>query len=678
MFLRLTKIAEPQNTRNDHDRIPSPVFPSQTRSTSPAHSHVPRKQSPLATPPLRPESPAESQSQPEPEMPPSNTLDLGHLPQTTFQQPQKRAPSNLSHSRPKPRPIDSSAASWYLLCFEPDTGLTCLDELGVFSETSNPPAMAVQLAPSSTSVEEPSIHPSIQSATLQSKSSRPSSPNGKAGSGALLRPYQIKRNQSSPGPQSRLDPQARSGTNTSLSPNFNFPATNASRNDPYSQTRRANTTPLISQPKSRKHGGSQEKLGIVGLFRRKSSKSLSKRDISSPGSRPAENIPSMPSLTVAKLSAGADNESQDSPVKLDLHGQPLPSGPAPPRPARPDAVDLPGNLQISEVLSVPHPLNVETTPSPTTRPDPKAEKESKLAAARNSDALVYLNTVSTSPERLQSSSGAGLPQIIEDDDIGDSHETKHPPPSAWPSGRLRSLSRGDSSARPTLELLPPLPRLATSQDQMNLNSQHTPSESLSSDGGSRFGFDGRTDSSVSSPPTSNASSLSQWKPSLEDQIAQLDQGSEPFQHGQHPRRAANFSRPRLTEPASPVLADTRPTNLPNLDSPTDPAIQNGRIAHEVVDSTMETPDSPSVQSPDSTSPLSISKHEDPLHRPERWPPVSTTPEFPLDLNRRPSLVRRKTSNTPKGPCKGCGLTITGRSVKAADGRLTGRYHRECE
>lgn len=33
--------------------------------------------------------------------------------------------------------------------------------------------------------------------------------------------------------------------------------------------------------------------------------------------------------------------------------------------------------------------------------------------------------------------------------------------------------------------------------------------------------------------------------------------------------------------------------------------------------------------------------------------------------------------TSKGPCRGCGEQIIGKSISSADGRLTGRYHKQC-
>ena len=47
--------------------------------------------------------------------------------------------------------------------------------------------------------------------------------------------------------------------------------------------------------------------------------------------------------------------------------------------------------------------------------------------------------------------------------------------------------------------------------------------------------------------------------------------------------------------------------------------------------------------------------------------------------RRPTTAGRQSSrpSTSKGNCKGCGEVIKGKSVSSADGRLTGRYHKQC-
>ncbi|KAI5790886.1 hypothetical protein FPQ18DRAFT_337309 [Pyronema domesticum] len=47
------------------------------------------------------------------------------------------------------------------------------------------------------------------------------------------------------------------------------------------------------------------------------------------------------------------------------------------------------------------------------------------------------------------------------------------------------------------------------------------------------------------------------------------------------------------------------------------------------------------------------------------------------IPRVPSAMGHKRSQTSKGPCRGCGEQIFGKSISSADGRLTGRYHKPC-
>ncbi|POS83550.1 hypothetical protein EPUL_006270 [Erysiphe pulchra] len=61
-------------------------------------------------------------------------------------------------------------------------------------------------------------------------------------------------------------------------------------------------------------------------------------------------------------------------------------------------------------------------------------------------------------------------------------------------------------------------------------------------------------------------------------------------------------------------------------------------------------------------------------------PVDRVAQSGLPSNRSPRFQTRSTSDKPrlpKGMCKGCGEDIYGKSVLSADGRLTGRYHKEC-
>ncbi|KAL3476920.1 hypothetical protein BJX99DRAFT_227173 [Aspergillus californicus] len=65
--------------------------------------------------------------------------------------------------------------------------------------------------------------------------------------------------------------------------------------------------------------------------------------------------------------------------------------------------------------------------------------------------------------------------------------------------------------------------------------------------------------------------------------------------------------------------------------------------------------------------------------PERPPPIPEEDSHvggPLARSATEPTPRPRQSR-PRGPCRGCGETIMGKSISSADGRLTGRYHRGC-
>ena len=62
-------------------------------------------------------------------------------------------------------------------------------------------------------------------------------------------------------------------------------------------------------------------------------------------------------------------------------------------------------------------------------------------------------------------------------------------------------------------------------------------------------------------------------------------------------------------------------------------------------------------------------------RPHSPQPVPPPPPIPHGVPTGQPPARRGTSARPL--CRGCGMVIEGRSVKAADGRLTGRWHKAC-
>jgi hypothetical protein len=117
-------------------------------------------------------------------------------------------------------------------------------------------------------------------------------------------------------------------------------------------------------------------------------------------------------------------------------------------------------------------------------------------------------------------------------------------------------------------------------------------------------------------------------------------------HGEHEAYEAET----LTPPKPPLLDH-------EVDSPTDPAFQNGRLTPVErlgLHHTQTTPELP-AQTP-----------IQPANNPEQ------------DPKRRP-MLRSKTTGSNKGQCRGCSKIIGAnqKSVSSADGRLTGRYHKEC-
>jgi hypothetical protein len=203
-------------------------------------------------------------------------------------------------------------------------------------------------------------------------------------------------------------------------------------------------------------------------------------------------------------------------------------------------------------------------------------------------------------------------------------DTSRPPPPRAPS-----LIRPRVDGR--LDDAPPVPVNINLAAEFGIgNPYHTPSESQSSNASGSS--NASKASSTSSPPLSAGPKQSRRRPSdtpkvdvlmvdLQSSMAQLD----PREVRTSPPRNRQYA-PGLQPPNNPFM--------PSPESPMDPAIQGGRL-------------SPS-----------------PSRNAER---LRTAPE------NKPA--RRPT--TAKGTCKGCGEPIKGPSVKSADGRLTGRYHKQC-
>ncbi|CZR53012.1 related to PXL1 LIM domain-containing protein that localizes to sites of polarized growth, required for selection and/or maintenance of polarized growth sites [Phialocephala subalpina] len=180
------------------------------------------------------------------------------------------------------------------------------------------------------------------------------------------------------------------------------------------------------------------------------------------------------------------------------------------------------------------------------------------------------------------------------------------------------------------------------------NPYHTPNDSSSSSTSAYS--EGSKASSRSSPPRSIGPGRSRRQGSDTTQMdvlmADLQSSMEELQPTEI---AAKPSPPRMKQQyARPLqLPPSLDSSMLSPESPMDPAIQGGRL-----------------------SPV-------PRNQARSLSPARSEPQ--VEPLRRPTTAGRQSSrpSTSKGNCKGCGEAIKGKSVSSADGRLTGRYHKQC-
>ncbi|KAL3452958.1 hypothetical protein BJX65DRAFT_158272 [Aspergillus insuetus] len=139
-------------------------------------------------------------------------------------------------------------------------------------------------------------------------------------------------------------------------------------------------------------------------------------------------------------------------------------------------------------------------------------------------------------------------------------------------------------------------------------------------------------------------SMSRRKPSDESRLGPVAEDRQI-----EPQAKTNLVLDEALHTESPTTLEPPriPESLFSPDSPTDPALVGGGLSL--------IPERP---------PLPPVAHE--VHEPRPMITRSATEPAP-----RPQQPR------PRGPCRGCGETIMGKSISSADGRLTGRYHRAC-
>nr|POE56899.1 paxillin-like protein 1 [Quercus suber] len=277
-------------------------------------------------------------------------------------------------------------------------------------------------------------------------------------------------------------------------------------------------------------------------------------------------------------------------------------------------------------------------------------------------------------------------------------------PSKAPQFRPRTSSR--AALRPDLRLeeAPPVPKpvLQTKDD-----TTHSPSDSSSSMASVMRSENNST--SDRSPIGSAASSFDAFSP-LSYTSGQYEEDTKMTVPGlsvkpmQRPDDRAdqtlarspprNFARPappkQLALVAGPDDAPRPPMQFANptpTESPADPMLLTGKAYQPPIGGPpirpmpIRTATSPNFGEPQpapssalpstprgpmrSKSNASLSDYRSPG-------PAPPVPQGPA----RPPMPSRRPTNG-KASCRGCGLVIEGKSIKAADGRLTGRWHKAC-
>ncbi|KAF2838090.1 hypothetical protein M501DRAFT_853359 [Patellaria atrata CBS 101060] len=344
----------------------------------------------------------------------------------------------------------------------------------------------------------------------------------------------------------------------------------------------------------------------------------------------------------------------------DKLGLPNPRPGPPPRPVRTDSIDgFIQQLQDEGRRLSPEPLNSDgrsrTFPQrkessdEVARPLPAARRPSEPSSESRLTIDEALSSSLPSPKYGTSlGSKASFPNLLS----------------------IRKSSQNSSGDRSK-----PLPAPAPLHVQQ-LRTFHNPTGSASSDDSS-YVSDARSFSSVSTPPPSESSSLGR-RPSRPN----FDTSPQKLKESEKANSAlltdllslpANINRKNTPEPLVQPPQIRAFSEVP--ESPMDPAIQRGlfsqrRPSRDAVPPIPRMSEKRTISSvPEQPAIPAVPTAPKQLPTPPPEPARSLTPKAADSLNRRPTTARAK--------CRGCNEVIIGKSVKAADGRLTGRYHKQC-
>ena len=405
-------------------------------------------------------------------------------------------------------------------------------------------------------------------------------------------------------------------------------------------------------------------------------------------------------------------------LRAKSHGSPMSSEPLPPR--------LRGTDNVMNPPPVPE-FVPKKPPSDYSRPGDNSDSFSLQAQNHNnglgsteSASKTVLDSAAINHKRQASVAAANRPLY----EIGStstyrSHRTtpsQNTVPIRIETGTEVPRRTGSTEERTDSRLnsAPPVPAPTRAEDFDIGNPYHTSTESISSNGSARS--DVHSGSSRSSPPLSEASHLSESK--FLDDVPQVDRvlkdarptavPNAPAQElpATQRRPTKSFSRPTYARPVLQIPAPGSETTPP--ESPMDPAVQSSRFTPLSPSDNQYPPSRPAIgersHSSQSQSSTTTVKREvkneilavHPLQHlmttpssPRMCavdPTVTKLPPQPIEMQAPvPPFLREQSASSPirrpgtakKGNCRGCGEVIQGKSVSSADGRLTGRYHKQC-
>lgn len=342
----------------------------------------------------------------------------------------------------------------------------------------------------------------------------------------------------------------------------------------------------------------------------------------------------------------------------------------PPRPARPDSnVDafiehLQGQANQPSLAG----LGMRSQQTPVQKDGDGAANKAAISLPRRPS-----EKVPPPPPKSRSQHGSisETPEWWDDVKDAEAQRSQHERKPSAAHENAKRFPRRTSSRNISLKDLDLGPKPPVPQLEVRARGSHAPSDSASSEASGSSTYDVR--SSRSSPPTSAGTSPinGPFKPYRPFDMQQMPAGLNVSRPGTStgPPPEAHRKTPSVSQrdPSEELAQPLSPPQIPHApsapESPMDPAIQRGLFTPTRPSDASALPEIQSVVKDDETTPAPAA----PSQEEEQIKPVSHTRT--ASLGKRPGA---------KGNCRGCGEVIVGKSVKAADGRLTGRWHKQCK